>query len=148
VSTGSPGDGAAADPAGTSPAGTEPAGPRAAATRLAVIAARAADDKQATDIVILDVGEAIGICDHFVVASASNERQVKAVVEAVEAAVREQLGEDPIAEEGKGARRWVLLDYGDVVVHVFHVEERAVYRLERLYGDVTTTEWRGAGPAG
>ena len=82
------------------------------------------------------------------VASASNERQVKAVVEAVEAAVRERLGEDPIAEEGKGARRWVLLDYGDVVVHVFHAEERAFYRLERLYGDVTTTEWRAAGPTG
>lgn len=134
------------DGAATDPAGAGPDRPPSAATRLAVVAARAADDKQATDIVILDVAEAIGICDHFVVASAANERQVKAVVEAVEAAVREQLGEDPIAEEGKGARRWVLLDYGDVVVHVFHAEERAFYRLERLYGDVTTTEWRGAGP--
>ncbi len=115
------------------------------ATRLALVAARAADDKLATDIVVLDVAEAIGICDHFVIASASNERQVKAVVDGIEAAVREQLGESPRAEEGKEARRWVLLDYGDVLVHVFHAEERAYYRLERLYGDVGRTEWRPEG---
>ena len=114
----------------------------AAAAELAVVAARAADAKLARDVVVLDVADAIGVCDHFVLATAGNEPQVKAVVDAVEEVVREQLGESPIAEEGRGARRWVLLDYGDVVVHVFHAEEREYYRLERLYGDVTTTEWR------
>ncbi len=111
------------------------------ATELAVVAARAADDKLATDVVILDVGEVLGICDHFVVVSANNEPQVKAVVDAIEEAVRLELGQSPRAEEGKAARRWVLLDYGDVIVHVFHAEERAYYRLERLYGDVSRTEW-------
>ncbi|MGI9578342.1 MAG: ribosome silencing factor [Microthrixaceae bacterium] len=115
------------------------------ATELALVAARAADDKLATDIVVLDVAEAIGICDHFVLVSAANERQVKAVVDNVEHEVREQLGLSPRAEEGKDARRWVLLDYGDILVHVFHAEERAYYRLERLYGDVSRTEWRPEG---
>jgi ribosome-associated protein len=83
-----------------------------------------------------------GICDHFVIASARNEPQVKAVVGAVEDAVRDQLGRSPSNEEGMDARRWVLLDYGDVVVHVFLAEEREYYRLERLYGDVPRTEWQ------
>lgn len=108
---------------------------------LAVVAARAAADKLATEVVVLDVGDAIGICEHFVVASAANERQVKAVVDRVEEAVREHVGRSPVADEGRGARRWVVLDYGDVVVHVFHVTERAYYRLDRLYGDVPRTDW-------
>ena len=87
---------------------------------VAVAAARAADDKLATDVVVLDVGDVLGICDHFVIASASNERQVKAVVDGVEEALRDRFDRRPRAEEGKDARRWVLLDYGDVVVHVFH----------------------------
>ena len=128
-----PSQGAATDPA------TDPA------TELAVVAARAADHKLATDIIVLDVGPAIGICDHFVVASAANERQVKAVVDGIEEAVRTELGITPRAEEGKDARRWVLLDFGDVIVHVFHVEERSYYRLERLYGDVSRTDWHPDG---
>ncbi|MFV0318748.1 MAG: ribosome silencing factor [Microthrixaceae bacterium] len=112
-----------------------------AARLLAITAARAADDKLASDIVVLDVADAIGICDHFVLATASNERQVKAIVDGVEETVRDQLGQSPNSEEGRGARRWVLLDYGDVVVHVFHADERAFYRLDRLYGDVPRTDW-------
>lgn len=108
---------------------------------LATVAARAADEKLASDVVVLDVGDAIGICEHFVLASAANERQVKAIVDQVESAVREQVGRSPMAEEGRGARRWVVLDYGDVMVHVFHVDERAYYRLDRLYGDVPRTDW-------
>ncbi|MCB0952864.1 MAG: ribosome silencing factor [Microthrixaceae bacterium] len=117
----------------------------AAATRLAVVAARAADDKLASDIVVLDVADAIGICDHFVLATASNERQVKAIVDGVEERVRLELDERPIADEGRGARRWVVLDYGDVVVHVFHSDERAYYRLDRLYGDCSRTDWTQTG---
>jgi ribosome-associated protein len=138
-------------PSPTPPARAErevPAGDDADARALAVIAARAADDKLATDVMVLDVGSVIGICDHFVLATAQNERQVKAVVDAVEEAVRRELGRRPRAEEGKGARRWVLIDYGDVVVHVFHVDERAYYRLERLYGDVPRIPWRAEEVAG
>jgi len=110
-------------------------------TRLAIIAARAADEKLASDIIVLDVAEVLGICDHFVVVSARNMPQVKAVVNAIEDEVRLQLDRSPRAEEGMDAKRWVLLDYGDVVVHVFLAEERAYYRLERLYGDVSRTDW-------
>ena len=114
-------------------------------TELAVCAARAADEKLAADVVILDVSSVLGICDHFVVATARNERHVKAVIDGIEETVRRECGRSPRAVEGKDARRWVLLDYGDIVVHVFHPEDRALYRLERLYGDVPRTEWRRAG---
>lgn len=108
---------------------------------LAVVAARAAADKLASDVVVLNVGDTIGVCEHFVVATASNERQVKAVVDHIEDSVRTEFGRSPNADEGRGARRWVLLDYGDVVVHVFHASERDYYRLDRLYGDVPRTAW-------
>lgn len=108
---------------------------------LAVLAARAADEKLATDVVVLDVGDVIGIWEHFVVASAASERQVKAVVDRVEEAVRESTGRSPIADEGRGARRWVVLDFGDVAVHVFLTSERDYYRLDKLYGDVPRTKW-------
>lgn len=114
----------------------------AEATELAVVAARAADEKLASDIVVLDVGDVLGICDHFVVVSARNERQVKAVAVAIEDEVRTALGRSPRGEEGMDARRWVLIDYGDVVIHVFLAEEREYYRLERLYGDVPRTRWQ------
>ncbi len=116
-------------------------------TDVAVVAARACDDKSATDVVILDVGPVLAIVDAFVVASASNDRQVRAVVDAVQERLREEFGRKPRSVEGLEARRWVLLDYGDVVVHVFLAEERAVYRLERLYGDAPRIEWHPDGPA-
>jgi ribosome-associated protein len=108
---------------------------------LACIAARAADDKGATDVVVIDVGDVIGICDAFVVASAANDRQVRAVVDAVTERVRETTGRSPRSVEGADARRWVLVDYGDVVVHVFHIEERHYYRIERLYADAPRIDW-------
>jgi ribosome-associated protein len=113
-------------------------------TDLAIVAATAADDKGATDVVILDVSAILGICDTFVIASARNTRLVAAVSEEIEE--RLWLGHDvkPAATEGLDARRWVLIDYGDVIVHVFLDEERAYYRLERLYGDATRVEWQTA----
>jgi ribosome-associated protein len=108
---------------------------------LARAAADAADDKGAQDAVIIDVAEILSICDVFLIVSASNTRQVAAIAEEIE----EQLfivGEvKPLAVEGLDARRWVLLDYGDLVVHVFLDEERSYYRLERLYGDAPRIEW-------
>lgn len=109
---------------------------------LAVAAARAADDKGATDVLVLDVGDVMGICGYFVIASAANPRQVKAVVDEVEEQLREGFDEKPRSVEGATDRRWVLLDYADIVVHVFHVEEREYYRIERLYADAPKVEWR------
>ncbi len=111
---------------------------------LAVAAARAADDKGGTDIVVLDVSKIVGIVGWFVIVSASNPRLVGAVTEAVEEQVREQYGESPHYVEGATERRWVLLDYADMVVHVFLSEERDFYRIERLYSDAPVAQWRPA----
>ena len=108
---------------------------------MAIAAARAAADKQATDIVILDVHELIVITDHFVICSASTTRQVKTVIEEIEHAVRE-LGEKPIRREGEQDGGWWLLDFFDIVVHVFGDEERAYYDLERLWRDAPRVEWQ------
>ena len=104
------------------------------ARELALIAAEAASDKLATDIVAIDVSEQLVITDAFVVASAPNDRQVGAIVDAVEDALRAH-GAKPLRREGQREGRWVLLDYADVVVHVQHDEERTYYALERLWKD-------------
>jgi ribosome-associated protein len=110
------------------------------AVELATAAASAASDKLATDIVILDVSEPLVITDVFVLASASNDRQVRAVVDAVEERLRE-LGAKPLRREGHQEGRWVLLDFGDIVVHEQHAEEREFYRLERLWKDCPVIEF-------
>jgi ribosome-associated protein len=112
-----------------------------AAKELACVAARAADDKKADHALVLAVGEVLAITDYFVIASASNRRMVKSVVDAVEDAVREQLGRSPIRMEGASEQLWVLVDYGDVVVHIFAEEIRMYYEIERLYRDVPKIEW-------
>ena len=106
------------------------------ALELAMTAAQAAADKKAQDIVIIDVAEQLYITDAFVIASASNERQVIAIVDAVEEALL-NLPEKakPVRREGERQGRWVLLDYVDIVVHVQHEEERAFYSLDRLWKD-------------
>jgi ribosome-associated protein len=101
---------------------------------LAEAAASAAADKLATDLTIIDVSDHLAITDCFVLAAASNERQVKAVVEAVEERLL-GLGAKPVRREGEREGRWVLLDYIDIVVHVQHSEERTFYSLERLWKD-------------
>jgi ribosome-associated protein len=102
--------------------------------QAALAAARAAGDKQATDVAILDVHGLIVITDYFVIASGSTGRQVRTIVEEVERALRE-LDRKPVRREGETEGRWVLLDYVDVVVHVFAEEEREFYDLERLWRD-------------
>ena len=106
------------------------------ALELALAAAQAAADKKAQDIVIIDVAEQLYITDAFVIASASNERQVIAIVDAIEEALL-NLPEKakPVRREGERQGRWVLLDYVDIVVHVQHSEERVFYALERLWKD-------------
>ena len=105
------------------------------------MAARAADDKGAEDIVILEVGDVLVVADEFVVASAPNDRQVRAIVDEVERQVAEAGLAKPLRVEGRDERKWVLLDYGDVVVHVFLREVREYYELERLWADVPQIEW-------
>jgi ribosome-associated protein len=106
---------------------------------LALAAAQAAADKKADDIVIIDVADQLVITDIFLVASAPNERQVQAIVDAIEERLLE-LPEKakPVRREGERAGRWVLLDYVDIVVHVQHSEEREFYSLDRLWKDCPT----------
>jgi ribosome-associated protein len=108
---------------------------------MAITAARAAAAKQATDIVVLDVHEVIVITDVFLICTASTQRQVKTVIEAVEDALRE-MGEKPVRREGEPEGGWWLLDYIDLVVHVFGEEEREYYDLERLWKDAPRVEWQ------
>lgn len=104
-------------------------------------AADAAVAKQGLDTVVLDVGQVLAITGWFVITSAPNTRQVRTIAEAVEEAVAARADRRPLRVEGLDDRRWVLLDYGDVVVHVFLDETRRYYELERLYADVPKVEW-------
>jgi ribosome-associated protein len=104
------------------------------AVELVHSAARAASDKLATDILAFDVSDQLVITDAFLLASGSNDRQVRAIVEEVEDRLRD-LGAKPVQREGERDGRWVLLDYGEIVVHVQHEEERRFYALERLWRD-------------
>lgn len=92
------------------------------------------DDKKADDVVLLDVHQLLVITDVFVIASGSTRRQVQALIDGVEEALRDA-GRKPLRREGRDDSQWVLLDYGDIVVHVFDDPTRAYYDLERLWGD-------------
>ena len=101
----------------------------------AIIAARAADEKKATDIIVQNVGDIISVTDYFVIVTAANNRQVNAIVEAIEEAERKQAQIKPLHREETRDGSWELLDYGSVVVHVFQPETREYYRLEALWND-------------
>jgi ribosome-associated protein len=106
------------------------------ARELALTAAQAAADKKAQDIVVIDVADRMALTDAFVLASAPNERQVLAIVDAIEESlVGLPEKAKPIRREGDRAGRWVLLDFNDIVVHVQHTEEREFYALDRLWKD-------------
>ncbi|GAB4083539.1 ribosome silencing factor [Myceligenerans cantabricum] len=121
------------------------------ARELAVLAARAASDRKAQEIIALDVSEHLVLTDIFLIASGTNERQVSAIVDAVEEAMY-QAGSKAIRREGVSEARWALLDFGDVVVHVQHAEDRVYYALERLWKDCPAIELpedaRGGGDTG
>lgn len=116
------------------------------AHRRAGIAAHAADDKQGVDIRVLDVGDIISIAEAFVFVSASNTRLVRTIVDEIELALKLSDDEGPRSVEGLDDASWVLMDYGDVIVHVFLDEEREYYRLERLYGDAPRVPFDAVGP--
>ena len=111
----------------------------AATRKLLKLAASAAQSKKADDIVGLDLRALEGVADYFLICSAQSDLQVKAIAEAVEEKLAEQ-GAKPWHIEGLGGRRWVLLDYVEMVVHVFHHRTREYYLLERLWGDAGKVE--------
>lgn len=108
----------------------------------ATTAAQAVDAKGGDDTVVLRVGEVLGITDLFLITSAGNDRLVRTLVDEAEAAVVASGGPRPLRVEGREDRRWVLLDYGPMVVHVFLDEARTFYDLERLWADVPRLDWR------
>ncbi len=101
---------------------------------LVRLAAQAASEKLAENLVAFDVSDQLVITDAFVLCSAANDRQVRSIVDEIEKRLRES-GAKPVRREGERDGRWVLLDYVDIVVHVQHEEERAFYALERLWRD-------------
>jgi ribosome-associated protein len=112
------------------------------ARALACAAARVADEKKAADTIVLFVGDVLAITDYFVICSAPNRVLVHTIVDDLEVQLREQLDRSPLRVEGVTERQWVLIDYCDVVVHVFSQEVRDFYEIERLYRDVPKIDWR------
>jgi ribosome-associated protein len=111
------------------------------------VVAAAAVDKKATDIRILDLGELLGITDFFVLASTSNDRQLSTVVEEIERRLKQDLGRVPLRREGTKETGWMVLDYGEIVVHAFTQEQRAFYDLERLWSDAPTLPLTNPAPS-
>ena len=100
--------------------------------RLAVVAAL---DKKAHDLAVLAVGDLTSIADYFILASATSERQAAAISDNIQERIREEMRVKPLLVEGATPGRWILLDYGDFIVHIFTEETRRFYGLERLWGD-------------
>lgn len=113
----------------------------------AALAARAADAKKATDTVVLEVGPILAITDAFVITSAGNPRQVRTITEEIELQLKADDGPHPLRIEGLDDARWVLMDYGDFIVHVFLDEARTYYDLERLWADAERLDWESLAPA-
>jgi ribosome-associated protein len=116
-------------------------------TEWAIVAARAADEKNGTSILVLDVSAVLAITDMFIVASATSTRLVRTIADEVERKLRETGAGNPLRVEGLSEASWVLLDYGDLVVHIFTDEMRAFYEIERLYKDVPVVTWKAQQPA-
>lgn len=114
---------------------------------FAVLVARIADEKKGADVLVLQVGDVLGVTEYFVIVSAGNRRLVKTLVDEIEEQARDATGRSPLRTEGVREQQWVLVDYGDVVVHVFLSEIREFYEIERLYNDVPKIAWT-AEPAG
>ena len=126
----------------------EAAGAAATSQDRARLAAAVADDKRGLDTVILDVGDVLAICELFVVTSAPNTRLVRTIADEIETRIREAGGGSPLRVEGLRDLQWVLVDYGDIVIHVFLEETRRFYDIERLYRDVPRVEWEPLAGAG
>jgi len=106
------------------------------AVELAVAALRAADDRKGVEPALLEVADVLGVVDLFAIVSGTSERHVRALAEEVERVCKQDVERPVLRREGTPESGWILLDYGDVVVHVFHPETRATFDLERLWQDV------------
>ncbi|MCL1847687.1 MAG: ribosome silencing factor [Coriobacteriia bacterium] len=111
----------------------------------ALLAAKAADSKKATDIIVQEVRKVLVITDYFVIVTGANNRHVDAITDSVEEVLRKEAGIKPIGREGVDEQTWVLLDYGDFVVHIFQPELREFYRLEALWSDAPLIDLAEAG---
>ena len=111
----------------------------------ALIAARAIDDKKGSDIVIQEVGKLLNVTDYFVICTAANNRRADSIYEEVEERLRKEAGVKPISVEGVEDGKWILLDYGQIVVHIFLPEQREYYRLEQLWDEAPTVDVAAAG---
>jgi ribosome-associated protein len=109
-------------------------------TEIAIAAARAASDKKAEDIIVIGVSELLVVTDYFVICTGRNDRQVRTIADEIEDQLREKCGVKPAGREGVEQGTWVLLDFVDVVVHVFQPAEREFYRLEKLWSDAPRLE--------
>jgi ribosome-associated protein len=114
---------------------------RGRVSEACLIAARAADAKQGEATVVLGMSQTLGVTDAFVITSGRNTRQVRTIVDEVERQVKANSGPSPLRVEGRDDFGWVLMDYGDFVVHVFLDERRSYYDLERLWGDAPRVDW-------
>ncbi|QWT18290.1 ribosome silencing factor [Collinsella sp. zg1085] len=115
------------------PASTSQAG--ISAETLARTAAEALSNKKAEDICVLNLTQLSDVCDYFVIATGLNSRQLDAMIDETEEVIKQELGEHPLAIEGRAEGTWVLLDYGSVLIHIFTPETREYYQLEALWGD-------------
>ncbi|GGI06877.1 ribosome silencing factor [Egicoccus halophilus] len=118
------------------------------AVALAVAAADAADDTKATDLTILEVADLLALVDVFLLATTASDRQLKATAESVEERLQREHGRKPLRREGTAEGGWLVLDYGDLVCHLFSTEEREFYALERLWADVPRRDVRTGEPVG
>jgi ribosome-associated protein len=109
----------------------------------ALAAARTAEDNRASDIVVLDMRELTTIFDYFVLATGTSRRQLHAISEEIDHALEQRMGDRRLGIEGYDQSRWILLDYGDVVVHLFDAETRAYYGLEDLWAEAKRVKWGG-----
>jgi ribosome-associated protein len=114
---------------------------------LARVIAAVADAEHGSDVLVLAVGDVLAVTEYFVIVSASNRRLVRTLVDEIEVQTRDQTGRSPLRSEGVRENQWVLVDYGDVVVHVFLAEVREFYEIERLYTDVPKVNWSDAATA-
>jgi len=119
---------------------TEEEGIALESKEIALLAAEAASDKKAEDILAIEVAELLVVTDYFVICTGRTDRQVRTIADEVEERLRERAGIKPIGREGAEEGRWVLLDFADVVVHVFQPAERDFYRLEKLWSDAPRLE--------
>ncbi len=117
------------------------------ALELARMIAGIADAEHGSNVIVLEVGDVLGVTEYFVIVSASNRRLVHTLVEEIEVQTKDQIGRSPLRSEGVRENQWVLVDYGDVVVHVFLAEIRDFYEIERLYTDVPKIDWSDAASA-